>query len=282
MERITVSVPGGELAARVTGPSDGERLLLLHGGPGMSDSYLDPLIAEFDDTYRVATYAQRAVPPSTAHGPFDMATQSADAVAVLDALQWDRAIVLGHSWGGHLLLHVVAGFPDRLRAAVSVDGLGGVGDAGMEGFNDEMVRRLPDDARARYDSIERIEAERPLTAEEQDEVLELAWTSYFPSPGAATPFVPIATSIEAMEGSFPALMEALPSLADRLADSPVPTLLVHCAGGPMPAAALQDTAAVMGPRGSVVSLPDVGHFPWLEQPGVVRRLVDEFMTSGLG
>ena len=38
-----------------------------------------------------------------------------DVVAVLDALEIGRALVVGHSWGGHLAMHLAVAFPERLE-----------------------------------------------------------------------------------------------------------------------------------------------------------------------
>ena len=135
---------------------------------------------------------------------------------------------------------------------------------GMEGFNNgdgaAPTRTLP---ALDTTHIERIEAERPLTAEEQDEVLEALDVdpATSPSPAAATPFVPIRNlRSKRWRAASPALMEALPSLADPpRGDRRSRRCSCTCAGGPMPAMPAQDTAAVMGPRGSVVVVP--GHRP---------------------
>jgi pimeloyl-ACP methyl ester carboxylesterase len=245
----------------------------------MSDSYLDPLIAEFDDAYRVSTYAQRGVPPSSAGTPFDLATQSADAVAVLDALGWHRATVLGHSWGGHLLLHALADSPDRLTAAVFCDAIGAVGDGGLEAFSEQMLSRLPPPARARVEALEGLADLRPLTDDEALEQLATVWPSYFASPEAAPPFAPVALSAAANGGGFDALLDALPDLPGRISGSRVPSLFLHGAGGPVPAAAARDTAAAMGGSARVHEIQGAGHFPWLERPGVIRAMVDELLST---
>ena len=79
--------------------------------------------------YEVATYQQRGLAPSTTQGPFSVTQEQADVSAVLD-LGWDRAWVVGHSWGGHLLLHLAAAHPEQLKGGLAVDTLGGVGDGG--------------------------------------------------------------------------------------------------------------------------------------------------------
>ena len=58
---------GGLLRGSLTG--SGDPLLLLHGGPGLSGDYLQPVVDELADGYRVATYQQRGLAPSTARAP---------------------------------------------------------------------------------------------------------------------------------------------------------------------------------------------------------------------
>lgn len=45
-----------------------------------------------------------------------------DVVAVLDALGWDRAVVVGHSWGASVALAVAAAHPGRVAGAALLDG----------------------------------------------------------------------------------------------------------------------------------------------------------------
>ena len=91
-------------------------MLLLHGGPGMSFEYLDGLAGGGRDRVQVSPPTSSAgIAPSTLAGPFAVEREVADALAVLDALSWERAWVVGHSWGGHLLLHIAAAAPDRLE-----------------------------------------------------------------------------------------------------------------------------------------------------------------------
>src|SRR5581483_3133743 len=129
---FTTAVDGGELSGWVTG--SGAPVLLLHGGPGMSCEYLDDIADDVGDGYEVAGFQQRGIAPSTLAGPYDIDTHLSDIAAVLDALHWQMAYVVGHSWGGHLLFHLAAALPDRLLGALALDPLGVVGDGGMEKF----------------------------------------------------------------------------------------------------------------------------------------------------
>ena len=80
--------------------------------------------------------------PSAVDGPYSVAADVGDARRVLDALGWQRAYVVGHSWGGHLALHVAA-MPERLLGVLSVDPLGSIGDGRWPEFDEEIFRRTP-------------------------------------------------------------------------------------------------------------------------------------------
>ncbi|GAC1586887.1 MAG: alpha/beta hydrolase [Acidimicrobiales bacterium] len=53
---------------------------------------------------------------------YDYETVCADLVAVLDHLGWDRAVVVGQSWGGNVVVEFAGRHPDRLVGACGIDG----------------------------------------------------------------------------------------------------------------------------------------------------------------
>jgi pimeloyl-ACP methyl ester carboxylesterase len=268
-----VAVDGGLLSGSVAG--NGDPVLLLHGGPGLPWTYLQPLIDELAEGYLVAAYQQRGLAPSTAGAPYDVETQVADVVAVLDALGWERALVAGHSWGGHLLLHLIAERPERLAGALVIDTLGGVGDGGEAEFDAELMRRTPAGDLARVQRLEQQAMAGEGSGGDLMESMRLLWPAYFADPGKAPPFPGMTFSLEAYAATFASLHAELPGLAARLAGAGVPTLFVHGAAGPMPVTASTDTAAAIGAAASVQVLDDAGHFPWIERPGSLRAALDQ-------
>jgi proline iminopeptidase len=271
-EPFEIDVPGGRLHG-VTG-GRGDPVLLLHGGPGLTWDYLQPLVDELAAGHRVAVYQQRGVAPSTAGPPYDVATQVEDVVAVLDGLGWEHAVVAGHSWGGHLLLHLLAARPERVAAALVIDTLGGVGDGGEAEFDAEMLRRTPARDVERVEDLER----RAMAGEGSEgdlmESMRLLWPAYFADPAAAPPFPGMRFSVEAYSATFESLHAELPALAARLAGISVPTVFVHGAGSPMPVTAATDTAQAIGSSAVIQVLGGAGHFPWIERPGAVRAALD--------
>jgi proline iminopeptidase len=277
--RFEVEVPGGTLVGERVGA--GAPLLLLHGGPGLSAAMCDSLRPELADGFEVASYQQRGLPPSTAGAPYDIPVQVDDAVAVLDALGWERAVVAGFSYGGHLLLHLLAAHPQRVRAAVVIDPLGGVGDGGEAEFDAAMTARTPEESRARARELD----DRGLAGEGSDddatEGFRLFWPAYFADPASAPPLPEgIRVAVEASSRTWASGEQLLPSLAGRLVGCSVPTVFVHGGASPMPVTASSDTAAAMGPCASVVVVPGSGHLVWHENPGAVRRALDDLLAPG--
>jgi pimeloyl-ACP methyl ester carboxylesterase len=108
----------------------GPRLLFLNGsGSTLATSAL--LIAPFAAHFEVVAHDQRglgnsAIPP----GPYTMADYADDAIALLDALGWDRCRVVGVSFGGMVAQELAVTAPDRVeRLALCCTSPGGVGHA---------------------------------------------------------------------------------------------------------------------------------------------------------
>jgi len=184
--------------------------------------------------------------------------------------------VIGHSWGGHLLLHVLAVAPSRVGAALVVDPLGVVGDGGYAAFEAELFRRLPVSTVARLTELEALEEKGPLTTAEVLEAMELAWPGYFSSLEVAQPIPQ--TGHAPSDQSWASIREQRPILAQLLPGCTVPTRFVHGDLDPLPVSASTDAAALMGAVVDV--LPGNGHFPWLEDPGCVRRSLDMLLGTG--
>jgi pimeloyl-ACP methyl ester carboxylesterase len=267
-EAIDVPVPGGTLACWSEG--SGKRALVLHGGPGLSCDYLDPLIDELVAEFRVATYQQRGLEPSTQEGPFTVAAAVQDTVAVLDGLEWERALVVGHSWGGQLALRLAAAHPQRLVGALAVDPLGVVGDGGMGGFEAEVVARTPKADRARARELDERAMAGEGTPEEALESLRLLWPAYFADPESAPAMPPMRFSVEAYSGIIGQATTDTERVAADLVRGGVPYGVLAGAASPLPWGQAARASAEVSPKAFLTVVAGGGHFPWVEAPGCVR------------
>ena len=109
------------------GPADGTPVLLLHGWPYDIHSFADVAPILTGAGYRVIIPHLRGYGTTRflADDAVRNGQQSAfglDALALLDALQLDQAIVAGFDWGARTAAIVAALWPERTRALVSVSG----------------------------------------------------------------------------------------------------------------------------------------------------------------
>ena len=272
-----VAVPGGELRGWTAG--SGPNVLLLHGGPGLDYAYLDGLGAELEPEFHVAAYQQRGLEPSTVEGPFTIAQAIDDTVAVLDCLGWPQAFVVGHSWGGHLALRLVAARPQRLLGALAVEPLGVVGDGGMAAFAAEMQARTAKEARDRAQELDERAMAGQGTLEDAVEGLRLMWPSYFGDPEKVQPMPPISISLEAYAGIMEDIAEGFDGIAAALAGTEVRYGIVAGAASPMPWGQAARASAELSPRAFLKVVSGAGHFPWFEVPGSVRSALNELARS---
>jgi pimeloyl-ACP methyl ester carboxylesterase len=120
--RIEVPVAGGTLAAFRFGADDAEPVLAVHGITANSHAWLAVARALEDRASLVAVDlrgrgASSALPP-----PYGMAAYAGDLLAVLDHLEIERAVLVGHSLGAFAVARLAADHPDRVRTVLLLDG----------------------------------------------------------------------------------------------------------------------------------------------------------------
>ncbi len=261
---FSVAVERGELAGHAAGA--GDPALVLHGGPGLSDYSAALAWVLANKGLRSLRYQQRGVTPSLTDGPFDVETQVSDAIAVLDAHAIERALVVGHSWGGHLAFHLAVAHPERVAAVIAIGTLGAVGDGGWASMGETMLARLErisPTAAKRGAALEELEA--PTDAEAL-ESLRLFWPTYFADSATAIPMPPLRLNAAAHVATAASIMEHFErgTLTQGLPRFEAPFALIHGIEDPLPLSAVRETAALV-PHAVLEELPAAGHFPWIEQ-----------------
>jgi len=90
--------------------------LLLCNGSGASVATTGPVIDLFAARFDVVVHDQRGLGATEAPpGPYEMADYAADAVALIDHLGWDRARVVGISFGGMVAQEMAVTVPERIE-----------------------------------------------------------------------------------------------------------------------------------------------------------------------
>nr|WP_199039587.1 alpha/beta hydrolase [Dyella sp. ASV24] len=116
-----------DVAYAEDGPADGKPVLLLHGWPYDIYSFVDvaPILAAAG--YRVIIpwlrgYGDTRFLSADTPRNGQQAALAVDAIALLDALKIDQAVVAGFDWGARTADILAAVWPQRCKALVSVSG----------------------------------------------------------------------------------------------------------------------------------------------------------------
>ncbi len=270
---------------------EGPLVLCLHGFPDSLRSFRHQLPALAAAGYRAVAPAMRGYAPtgSAPDGRYQSAALACDAVALIEALGYDDAIVFGHDWGAVAAYGAAIAAPTRVRKLVTAAVPYGaqVSAAFMSSYDQQRrswymfffqtpfadVALAHDD----YAFIERLWRDWSpgwrLPAEEMAQLKDV-----FRQPGVA----------EAALGYYramfnPALQDpALADLQNRMMLDPidVPALVLHGADDGCMGAELVEGMAAYFPRGLRTEVVrGTGHFLHQEDPERVNALVLDFLRS---
>jgi pimeloyl-ACP methyl ester carboxylesterase len=104
-------------------PGSAQPLILLHGIRDLAWS-MDPIAQALCDRYRVLSLDLRGHGTSEHPGAYAFPLYAADLHCVLDRLGIERTTLIGHSLGGQIVCVYAGLFPERVRALVTIEGLG--------------------------------------------------------------------------------------------------------------------------------------------------------------
>src|SRR6478736_9281 len=248
-----IDVPGGRLWAQWAG--EGSAVVLVHAGIAdarMWDPQWDALVAR----HRVVRYDTRGFGRTeTDDVPY---SNRADLVAVLDAAGIHRAVFVGCSRAGAIVVDTALEFPDRVSGVAWVCG-------GLSGFEWEET---PEEAAA-FARGEALEEARDWAAVTDHEVQ--IWVDGIGQPAGRAPAFArdlvrtMTLETYAQEKEFGQPIVADPPAAGRLGELRVPVLaivgLLDESSVPAAAALLVEQAGARR-----IDLPDIAHMPSLERP----------------
>ncbi|MEP6847021.1 MAG: alpha/beta hydrolase [Panacibacter sp.] len=190
---------------------------------------------------------------------------SNDVMAVLDSLNLDKVILVGHSMGGDIILDVAYKIPDRI-----------VGFIGIDNFKDVGVPLSPEQ------HLQVDEFMQALSTSYKQTVTGYCRDALFPKNYADTASmnrvlndVGNADSIMAAK-SLAGLLEFAPKEIALLKEMHKPVHLIVSDFSPM----LQDSLAKYSNAGfGVKTLHGTGHYPMIEKPDEFNQLLTETLNE---
>jgi len=109
----------------------GDTIVILHGGPGLDQTYLQPQVDELSKNHTIIYFDQRGTGKST--GAIDSVHITPeqfvnDLEAVRKTLKIKKMNLLGHSWGGLLAMYYGIAYPENLKSLILVSSAGASSD----------------------------------------------------------------------------------------------------------------------------------------------------------
>jgi len=261
----------------------GDPIVVVHGGPGLDHSYLQPGLDVLANRNTLVYYDQRGTGRSVSALDAS-AINLDDFVDDIDALRqtlgYERMTLLAHSFGALVALEYAARHPESLRALVLMNPV----EPGTRHQEEQEARvsaaRTPEDSTelATLTRSEGFAARDPATV---SQVYRVRFRQTFRDRTRVSE-LSLDLAESTADNGFEVtrlLVESMGPLDwwDRLPAIDVPTLVIHGRYDLIPLAASQELAATL-PRARLVVL-DSGHFPYVEDPDGLLSAVASFLVD---
>jgi len=251
----------------------GSRLLVLHGGPGADQRYLQPQLLHLAEHRETTFYDQRGGGRSPAPGAITWLTQVEDLAAVVAEFQLESPSIVGFSWGALLALLAAGTGAVRPRRLVLIDPAPITRQYRAE-FEANMA------ARQQAVAGERTALQQSgLVARDSDayrqRAFELSVAGYFANPARAHDLTPFRVMGRVQQSVWESLADY--DIRPQLSNIHCPALVVHGRQDPVPLASSEDVAWDLGAE--LVVIDDCGHVPYVEQPAALFTAVDRFLDA---
>ncbi|MEE2698088.1 MAG: alpha/beta hydrolase [Pseudomonadota bacterium] len=121
IEHQTVLVNDVEYFLRVVGTGK-EAMILLHGWPETSYAWRH-IMKDFISDYKMLAPDLRGIGDTgKPSGPYDKATVAGDVLAIMDALDIEKAILVGHDIGARVAMRMTLDHPERVISLIILSG----------------------------------------------------------------------------------------------------------------------------------------------------------------
>ncbi|WPY01426.1 Proline-specific peptidase [Candidatus Trichorickettsia mobilis] len=281
-----ISVESGKLFYQRFGK--GDPTIVVHGGPGLDQSYLLPQMLELAKDHEVIFYDQRGSGRSL-ETSIDPKYISSDQFAKdLETLRLELGLknvaIIGHSWGGFLSMNYAIKYPDNVSSLILVSSAP-ANYEDQKAFADEFNKRTQG-IKHKIDPLFNDKTLSALNRKQINQAYRDLFSVYFKEASNVHKLT-LDMSKESAIGGFNVLSLMLKTtyftpdsnLVPALGKLNVPTfLIIHGNQDIIPVgSALTIQKAIPGSK--VVYLNDCGHFPYIEKPNEFFSSIRSFLSE---
>lgn len=254
---------------------EGRPVVVLPWGPGGFGTLYRWALQPLAQRFRLIHWDYRGCGGSSPSERYSLEDDVLDLVSILDALELERPVLLGHSYGGMVALYLATEMPERLGGLVLSNTL-----ASARGLRQAHQRRKQSLGVREYQRWERLglrAVSGAASGEEKLRYLEIEARHWVRDPKH------LPAVLRRFRINFEVLATAQPSLqafdvSRRLREVKAPTLVLS--GHQDPIVGEEPKALHMAIRGSRFHrFMKSAHLPFLEEPAAFTRVVTEWLDE---
>lgn len=244
--------------------------LVLIPGLGYSMWQWHLMVPYLEKHFQVVTLDNRGVGGSDKPaGPYSASMLAKDTVGLLDALNIDKAIIMGHSMGGFVAQAMTLEYPERVsRLILASTNFGGPRHVPVTAEAMAVLSDVTSDPLTRFKNGLAVST-APGWSEKNPEMIQ-KWIEW----RVANPIEPVHYQAQLAIGL--GLLPEAAAFENKLPNVSVPTLILFGAHDKVVPAANADLLAKQIPGSQIRILPNAGHFFPIEVPEEAAQAVIQF------
>lgn len=264
----------------------GTPIIILHGGPGLDQGYLQPQLLALAANHTVIFYDQRGSGKSletqltTDYININQFTD--DLEALRTQLGLNNIILLGHSWGGFLAMNYTIHYPKNISKLILLSSAP-ASFKGQQAFLNEFAKRT-ETIKKEIVPLFNDQSFAQLNSEQLSRLYQTLFSVYCYNPKDAAKLTLKMNEKSAQSGQqVMALMAQTSSitantnLLSLLEKLQIPTLLIHGEDDIVPLWTAHEIKQAI-PHAQIAILKQCGHFPYIEQPKLLFSHIRHFLN----
>lgn len=280
-KELFVEVPNEKLYCHVMG--QGNPLIVIHGGPGLTQDYLLPQMSKLAENHLVIFYDQRACGRSTGNITRDdmqISTFVSDLEHIRKFFGLRQISLLGHSWGGFVAFQYAIAHPEKVNKLIISNSMPASSEEFLL-FIDEYFKRI-----APYqEEIKDLQESPQFLAGDSDafeKYLRLSFRTYCFDPEKADLLnlaMPDKAGLRFLQVYNVVRQNVFIkpfNFHDALKKLQMPTLVIHGDFDPVPVSTAENLHKSI-PNSKFILMKQCGHFPYVEKPQEYFDHLEEFL-----
>lgn len=280
-KEIFIKANDAQIFCRVFGK--GDPIIVIHGGPGLSQDYLLPQMAKLAQTNLVIFYDQRGCGLSTGainEDSIQIKTFVDDLEAIRKSFGYKKVTILGHSWGGFLAMQYALVHPESIHKLILLNTMPPSSEE-FSLFVQEWIKRMApyhDELKAIKDTPEFTKG-NPSTIEKYYRII---FGRYCYNPEKADLLNLYMSPKASIDGAqvyeiFRQNLFTKPfNFHDQLKQLKIPTLIVHGDFDPIPPSTAEKLHESLD-GSKYILIKNCGHFPYIETPEELFKQLNIFL-----